>query len=58
MPTGELIPLAEKLLEVPQGLIQTALDLEQQDRTVIADQVGATDCIFPAGLRGAERFAR
>ena len=28
LPTAELIPLAEKLLEVPQQLIQTALDLE------------------------------
>ena len=55
LPTGELIPLAEKLLEVPQGLIHTALDLEQQDRTVIADRVGETDCIFLAGLHGAER---
>ncbi len=55
LPTGELIPLAEKLLEVPQGLIHTALDLEQQDRTVIADRVGTTDCIFLAGLHAAER---
>jgi exodeoxyribonuclease V alpha subunit len=53
LPTGELIPLAEKLLEVPQGLIQTALDLERQ--SVIADRVGETDCIFLAGLHGAER---
>ncbi len=30
LPTEELIPLAEKLLEVPQGLIRTALDLELQ----------------------------
>jgi len=55
LPTAELVPLAEKLLEVPPGLIRTALDLEQQDRTVIADRVGETDCIFLAGLHGAER---
>jgi exodeoxyribonuclease V alpha subunit len=55
LPTGELIPLAEKLLEVPQGLIHTALDLEQQDRAVIADRIGETDCVFLAGLHGAER---
>ena len=42
LPTEELIPLAEKLLEVPQQLIRTALDLELQEDTVIADQVGAT----------------
>jgi hypothetical protein len=45
LPTGELIPLAEKLFEVPQELIHTALDLEQKDRTVIADRIGETDCI-------------
>ena len=28
LPTDELVPLAEKLLEVPQELIRTALDLE------------------------------
>src|SRR6187549_2651309 len=42
LPTEELIPLAEKLLEVPQQLIRTALDLELQEGTVIADQVGET----------------
>ena len=31
LPTGELIPLAEELLEVPQELIRTALDLELSD---------------------------
>src|SRR6266852_5212102 len=55
LPTGELIPLAEKLLEVPQELIRTALDLELQEGTVITDRVGETDCIFLAGLHRAER---
>jgi exodeoxyribonuclease V alpha subunit len=50
-----LIPLAEKLLEVPQQLIRTALDLELQEGTVIADQVGVTPCVFLAGLHRAER---
>src|SRR5256712_9880484 len=54
LPTGELVPLTEKLLEVPQELIRTALDLELQEGTVIADRVGETDCIFLAGLHGAE----
>src|SRR6267154_720006 len=54
LPTEELIPLAEKLLEVPQQLIRTALDLELQEGTVIADQVGVTPCIFLAGLHRAE----
>ena len=55
LPTDELVPLAEKLLEVPQQLIRTALELELQDGTVIADRVGETPCIFLAGLLRAER---
>jgi len=55
LPTEELIPLAEKLLEVPQELIRTALDLELQQGTVIADRVGETPCVFLAGLHRAER---
>src|ERR1022692_691897 len=55
LPTEELIPLAEKLLEVPQELIRTALNLELQDGTVVADRVGETPCVFLAGLHGAER---
>jgi exodeoxyribonuclease V alpha subunit len=55
LPTGELTPLAEKLLEVPQDLIRTALDLEPAEGTVIADRLGETDCVFLAGLYRAER---
>src|SRR5215813_8715318 len=40
LPTPELIPLAEKLLEVPQPLIGTALDLELHEGNVIGDRVG------------------
>jgi exodeoxyribonuclease V alpha subunit len=55
LPSAELTPLAEKLLEVPQDLIRTALDLELADGTEIADRLGDTDCVFLAGLRRAER---
>ncbi len=55
LPAGELVPLTEKLLKVPQELIRTALDLELQEGAVIADRIGETDCIFLAGLHGAER---
>ena len=55
LPTEELIPLAEKLLEVPQELIRTALDLELQEGTVVADRVAETPCVFLAGLHRAER---
>jgi exodeoxyribonuclease V alpha subunit len=53
--TEQLMPLAEKLLEVPQELIRTALDLELREGTVVADSVGETPCVFLAGLHRAER---
>src|SRR6187401_1701462 len=55
LPTEELVPLAEELLEVPSELIPTALDLELSDGAVIADHVGETPCVFLAGLYQAER---
>src|SRR6202521_2754113 len=55
LPTAELTPLAEKLLDVPQDLIRTALDLELADGTVIADRLGEVPCVFLAGLHRAER---
>src|SRR6187397_2654036 len=53
--TEELIPLAETLLEVPQELIRTAIELELQEGTVVADRVGETPCMFLTGLHCAER---
>ena len=55
LPTDDLVPLAGKLLEVPQELIRTALDLELADGEVIADMVGDRPCVFLAGLYRAER---
>jgi exodeoxyribonuclease V alpha subunit len=55
LPTDELVPLAESLLEVPAELVRTALDLELADGTVMADGVGETHCNFLAGLYRAER---
>jgi exodeoxyribonuclease V alpha subunit len=55
LPTDELAPLAEKLLEVPVELVRTALDLELTEGNVVADHVGETPCIFLAGLHRAER---
>jgi NUDIX domain len=49
------MPLAEKLLEVSQLLIRTALELELQEGTVIADRVSETPCVFLADLHRAER---
>jgi exodeoxyribonuclease V alpha subunit len=55
LPVAELTPLAEKLLDVPQALVHTALDLELADGTVIADRLADVDCVFLAGLHRAER---
>ena len=49
------MPLAEKLLEVPQELIRTAVELELQEGTVVADRVREMPCVFLAGLHRAER---
>src|SRR5208337_285404 len=55
LPTDQLIPLAEELLEAPKDLILTALDLEQSEGAVIADKVGDTTASFLAGLYRAEQ---
>lgn len=55
LPTEELVPLAAALLEVPAELVQTALDLELAEGTVVADTLGKTACVFLAGLCRAER---
>jgi exodeoxyribonuclease V alpha subunit len=55
LPTGELVGLAEKLLEVPEALILTAVDLEMAEGTVIADSVEDTACLFLSGLYHAEK---
>ena len=48
-------PLAEELLEVEGGIVQTALELELAEGNVVADTVGETPCISLAGLHRAER---
>ena len=55
LPEGELVPLTQKLLEVPEDLITTALALEIQEGTVIADDLDGCRCVFLAGLYRAER---
>src|ERR1700704_2060781 len=55
LPADELIPLTQKLLEVRAELVDTALGLELQEGTVIADEVQARRCIFLASLYHAER---
>src|SRR5205814_6719401 len=55
LPADDLIPLAQKLLEVPPDLVDSALALELQDGTVIADSLEERRCIFLAALYRAER---
>ena len=55
LPTDQLIPLAEELLEAPKELILTALELERSEGAVIAEKVGDTACMFMAGLYRAEQ---
>ena len=55
LPEDELGPLAARLLDVPDDLIRTALDLELAEGTVVADTVEETPCIFLGGLHRAER---
>ena len=51
----ELVPLIVELLEVPKELVLTTLDLQLADRTVIADTVDATACVFLGRLYRAEQ---
>ena len=55
LPRDELLPLAAKLLEIPDLIVLDALRLELDSEQVIADQVGGRDCVFLAGLYHAER---
>jgi exodeoxyribonuclease V alpha subunit len=55
LPNDELVPLAVELLEVEGDLVQTALSLELDERTVIADTVGETACVFLGSLYRAEQ---
>ncbi len=55
LPRAELTALAEKLLDVPPALIESAIGEELAEGAVTADRVGEADCIFLTGLYGAER---
>ena len=55
LPTGDLLPRAAELLDVPVELVRTATELELADGSIVADEAGGTPCIFLAGLYGAER---
>ena len=55
LPAAELTTLAVKLLAVPEELIASALEQELAERTVTADSVAGTPCVFLSGLYHAEQ---
>ena len=55
LPRDELMPLAVKLLEIPEALITDALKLELEAGGVIADSIENRACVFLAGLYRAEQ---
>jgi exodeoxyribonuclease V alpha subunit len=55
LPLDELVPMAERLLEIQAPLIEEALALELEAGEVVADEVDCRRCIFLAGLYRAER---
>lgn len=54
LPENDLLPNAEKLLEVPADILREALRLELQDQIVIADTIAEDRCIFLRQLWTAE----
>jgi exodeoxyribonuclease V alpha subunit len=55
LPLDELVPMAERLLEIQAPLIEEALALELEVGEVVANEVDGRRCIFLAGLYRAER---
>jgi exodeoxyribonuclease V alpha subunit len=55
LPVEELVPLTEKLLEVPAELVEAALRLELDGGSVVADDLEGRRCVFLAALYRAER---
>lgn len=55
LPRSELVSLAVKLLEIPQPIIEDAIDQELAEEVVIADTVDGVPSVFLAQLYNAER---
>jgi exodeoxyribonuclease V alpha subunit len=55
LPVNELSSLAERLLEVPAALIETAMAFELAEKTIVKDSVEETECVFLAGLYQSEK---
>ncbi|MGC2202045.1 MAG: helix-hairpin-helix domain-containing protein, partial [Stellaceae bacterium] len=46
LPAEELVPLTQKLLDVPAELVETALCFELEDGAVVADDLEGRRCVF------------
>ncbi|WP_246530528.1 MULTISPECIES: SF1B family DNA helicase RecD2 [Paraburkholderia] len=55
LPRSQLVSLAVKLLEIPQAVIEDAIDQELAEEVVIADTVDGVPSVFLAPLYNAER---
>ncbi len=56
LPEEELLPAAEKLLEIPTEILRDALHQELQDEIVVADTIDDRRCIFLGHLWNAEKI--
>ena len=55
LPHEELLENAQKLLDVPDDLISTALEHELQEDVLVSEQIGEKQCIFLALMHHAEK---
>ena len=55
LPYTELVPLAVKLLAIPESIIETAIAQEITDEVVLPDTVDGQPCVFLAPLYYAEQ---
>ena len=55
LPVDDLMPRAEKLLEIPADILREALQQELLDDTVVADTISERRCIFLGHLWHAEK---
>ncbi len=55
LPRETLCKLSQELLDLPQDVVQSALDAELLNKTVSANTIADTECIFLTGLYLAEQ---
>ncbi|WP_294261305.1 ATP-dependent RecD-like DNA helicase [Propionivibrio sp.] len=55
LPYAELVPLAVKLLGIPESIIETAIAQEIADEVLFPDTVESQPCVFLAPLYSAEQ---